>query len=113
MTSVIFIWTVLPTMPAMSPPLAMPDWEAGINTRMPLTFATRPPLFSSVMVPSTVVLSSTQAAMSSQTFRPSSFFLDSCTVPSWSLTRTTKTSISSPTFRISSGFTEGSLLTSS
>ena len=48
-----------------------------IMVGMPLTEATRPPLFSSVMVPSTVVLSSAQAVMSSQTFRPSSFFLDS------------------------------------
>ena len=53
-----------------------PDWEAGMNTRTPLTDATTPPLFSSVMMPSMISLLLQASSMFSQTLTASTFFLD-------------------------------------
>ena len=77
MTSVIRRDTVWPIISDRSAPRGWPLWEAGTNTRTPLTLTTMPPLFSSVTLPSRVVLFSRASSMSSQTFTASRRFLDS------------------------------------
>ena len=102
MTSVIFRRTVWPTSSDMAASFGRPDWEAGTNTRMPLTDTTMPPLLSSVTLPSTISPLSCASSMEAQFFTASRRFLESIAVPSTSLTRTTLASMVSPTCRTSS-----------
>ena len=89
LTSVMRSFTCSLTISDRSAPLGLPVWEAGTNTRMPLTLTTMPPLFTSVTVPSRMVFSSTAASMVSQFFTLSRRFLDRVATPSTSLTRMT------------------------
>ena len=77
LTSVMRRDTVWPIMVLSSAPRGRPLWEAGTNTRTPLTLTTMPPLFSSVTLPSRVTFSSLAFSMSSQTLTASRRFLDS------------------------------------
>ena len=89
-----------------------PVWEAGTNTRTPLTETTTPPLLSSVTKPSTTASFSRAASISSQPLLMSRRRLDSLTRQSRSLTCMTMDSILSPTLTMSSTLTVGSSLSS-
>ena len=77
-------------------------WEAGTNTRTPLTLTTTPPLFSSVTTPSRTDSLSTASSTAFHILAASRRFLESIAVPSTSLTLTTTASMVSPTLTASS-----------
>ena len=102
LTSVILTRTFCLSSWFMSASLGRPDWDAGTNTRTPLTLTTTPPLLISVTVPSRNSPLSTASSTIVQLFAASRRFLESITVPSTSLTRTTTASMVSPTLTASS-----------
>ena len=76
LTSVMRSFTRCLTNSVMAASRGRPDWEAGTNTRAPLTDTTTPPLFSSVTMPSSTSLLSQAASMTSHALLASTFFLE-------------------------------------